>query len=70
LLGGVREGSPADQAGLRQGDIIVSLGGMEVADLYGLTDALRAHEPGDTVVIEWLRDGERMRAETTLTARN
>jgi hypothetical protein len=70
LLGGVREGSPADQAGLQQGDIIVSLGGMEVADLYGLTDALRAHRPGDTVAIEWLRDGERMRGDTTLTARN
>jgi Tol biopolymer transport system component len=70
LLGGVREGSPADQAGLRQGDIIVGLGGMEVADLYGLTDALRAHRPGDTVTLEWLRDGERMSAETTLAARN
>ena len=70
LLGGVREGSPADQAGLMAGDILVSLGGMETADLYGLTDALRAHRPGDTVVIEWLRDGERLRAETTLMSRN
>ena len=70
LLGGVREGSPADQAGLTKGDIIVSLGGMETADLYGLTDALRAHKPGDTVVIEWLRDGERMRGEATLVARD
>ncbi len=69
LLGGVREGSPADRAGLEAGDIIVSLGGVETADLYGLTDALRAHRPGDTVVIEWLRDGERMRGETTLTSR-
>ncbi len=70
LIGGVREGSPADQAGLQAGDIIIGLGGMEVADLYGLTDALRAHRPGDTVVIEWLRDGEEMSAETTLAARN
>jgi Tol biopolymer transport system component len=70
LLGGVRDGSPADAAGLQAGDIIVSLGGMEVADLYGLTDALRAHRPGDTVVIEWLRAGERMSAETTLAERN
>lgn len=70
LLGGVREGSPADRAGLQQGDIIVGLGGMEVADLYGLTDALRAHRPGDVVVIEWLRDGERMSAETELASRN
>ncbi len=41
-----------------------------MADLYGLTDALRAHKPGDTVQIVWLRDEERMSAETTLVARN
>lgn len=69
LLDGVRGGSPADEAGLQAGDIIVALGGMEVADLYALTDALRAHKPGDVVTIEWLRDGERMRAETTLASR-
>ena len=69
LLGGVREGSPADLAGLERGDIIVALGDMEVADLYDLTDALRAHRPGDTVTIEWLRGEERMRGTTTLTSR-
>jgi Tol biopolymer transport system component len=69
LVGGVREGSPADLAGLRGGDIIVSLAGGEIADLYALTDALRSHRPGERVTIEWLRDGRRMRAETTLTTR-
>ncbi len=69
LLGGVREGSPADLAGLRKGDVIVRLGGMDIADLYGLTDALRAHKPGDTVEIAWLRDGQTMRGTTTLGAR-
>jgi Tol biopolymer transport system component len=70
LLSGVREGSPADEAGLRKGDVVVGIGGMEVGDLYDMTDALRAHAPGDTVVVEWLRDGERMRAETTLGSRD
>ena len=69
LLSGVREGSPADRAGLRQGDVVVGIGGMEVGDLYDMTDALRSHRPGDTVVVEWLRDGERMSAETTLGER-
>ncbi len=69
LLGGVREGSPADRAGLRKGDVILRLGGMDVADLYGLTDALRAHKPGDTVDIEWVRDGKPMKGSTTLTER-
>jgi len=70
LLSGVREGSPAERAGLRGGDVVVGLGGMEVGDLYDLTDALRAHEPGDRVVVEWLREGERMSGETTLGSRD
>jgi S1-C subfamily serine protease len=69
LLGGVRDGSPADLAGLRGGDIIVGFGDLEIVDLYALTDALRAHRPGDTVRVEWLRDGERMSGEATLTRR-
>ncbi|MDX1674197.1 MAG: M20/M25/M40 family metallo-hydrolase [Longimicrobiales bacterium] len=70
LLGGVRDGSPADQAGLQQGDIIVRIDEHEVGDLYAMTDALRAHRPGDTVTITWIRDGDRMSAETTLASRN
>jgi Tol biopolymer transport system component len=69
LIGGVREGSPAALAGLRGGDLLVRLGDHEIADLYALTDALRARRPGDAVTLVWLRDGERMSAETTLAAR-
>jgi Tol biopolymer transport system component len=69
LLGGVRAGSPADLAGLRGGDIIVRFQDMEIPDLYALTDALRAHRPGDNVRIEWLRDGRPMSGETTLARR-
>lgn len=69
LLSGVREGSPADQAGLQAGDIIVAMGDMEIADLYDLTDALRAHRPGDTVAVSWLRGDERISGQATLRAR-
>lgn len=70
LLGGVREGAPADLAGMQKGDILVKIGDHDVADLYAMTDALREYKPGDTVTLEWIRDGERMSAETTLAARN
>lgn len=63
-LSGVSVGSPAERAGLRQGDVIVGFDGEEVADLYALTDALRAHAAGDTVDVTVLREGE----ERTLTA--
>jgi len=65
LLAGVNAGSPAEQAGLRRGDIIVGFDGAEIKDIYALTDALRAHEPGDEVKITVLRDGE----SVTVTAR-
>jgi Tol biopolymer transport system component len=68
-LGGVGAGSPADLAGLRAGDILVRLGDVEIDSLQDLQDALGAHAPGDTVVLEWLRDGRRMTAEATLTRR-
>jgi aminopeptidase YwaD len=63
-LNGVREGSPADVAGIRGGDIVVEFAGREVGDIYAYTYALQAHAPGDAVEIVVLREGERL----TLTA--
>jgi membrane-associated protease RseP (regulator of RpoE activity) len=68
-ISGATSGSPADAAGLRGGDIIVGLGGHEVADLQGLTDALRAHKPGQTVDVRVLRDGKELTLRVTLGVR-
>ena len=57
-LSGVRAGSPAEQAGMEKGDVLIRLDGEEIADLYVFTDALRSHAPGDTVEIVVLREGE------------
>jgi len=59
-LTGVREGSPAAEAGIRGGDIVVEFGGAEVGDIYAYTYALQDHEAGDSVEIVVLRDGERL----------
>lgn len=59
-LTGVREGSPAAEAGIRGGDIVVEFGGAEVGDIYSYTYALQDHEPGESVAIVVLRDGERL----------
>jgi len=66
---GVRAGSPAEQAGLIAGDVITAIGAKHVANLYDMTDALRAHQPGDTVVIVSRRDGVERRATTVLGKR-
>lgn len=68
-LTGVRAGSPADSAGLKAGDIVVELGGKEVADLQTYSDALYAHKPGDEVDIVVLRGGERLKLRVKLGRR-
>jgi len=67
---GVRAGSPAEHAGLMAGDVITAIGTKHIANLYDLTDALRAHQPGDTVVIVSRREGVERRATTVLGKRS
>ncbi len=66
---GVRAGSPAEQAGLAAGDVITAIGEKHIGNLYDMTDALRSHQPGDTVVIVSRRDGVERRATTVLGKR-
>ena len=68
-LSGVTKGSPADVAGLRAGDVLVALGTHDVADLQGMTTALRAHKPGDVVDVQVLRGGEKVSLKATLGSR-
>src|SRR4029450_9939126 len=65
-LSGVTPGSPADKAGVRAGDMIVGIGKLEGPHPQGLTAALRAHKPGDTVSLQLIRDGKPLTLEVTL----
>jgi hypothetical protein len=51
LLSGVRTGSPAEQAGLRGGDVIVSFDAVRIDNIYDYTFALRSRKPGQSVHI-------------------
>ena len=51
--------SPADRAGLEDGDVIVELDGSTIRGPGGLTQALGKTEPGDRVKVEVVRDGRR-----------
>jgi hypothetical protein len=66
---GVRAGSPAEKAGLRGDDIITRIGDMEIPDLQAMTNALRSHEPGDTVSIVIRRGGKVTTLRATLGTR-
>nr|WP_240942849.1 trypsin-like peptidase domain-containing protein [Planosporangium thailandense] len=50
----VVSGSPADQAGLTRGDVIVSLDGQRVDAASTLTNLLDGHHPGDRVNLGWV----------------
>ncbi len=62
---GVIPGSPADRAGIREGDVIVAVDGEPVRELFDLTFRVGQHRPGDTGPVEVLRDGERVTLEVT-----
>jgi putative serine protease PepD len=60
-------GGPADQAGVELGDVVVSFGGETVSDSDSLGEAIRSHEPGDTVDVEVVRPtGEHVTLTVTL----
>jgi len=66
---GVVKGSPADQAGVRPGDRILSLDGEDIGSFEEFTEVVRAR-PAETVDVVLERDGERLDAEVTLAARH
>jgi S1-C subfamily serine protease len=67
---GVRAGSPAEKAGLTEGDILVRIGDKPIPDLQAMTEVLRSHKAGDVVEIEYLRDGARKTVSVTLGTRS
>lgn len=50
-------GSAAERAGLRDGDVLVTVDGVAVGGFEALRRAIRAHRPGDTVRLVYLRHG-------------
>ena len=66
IVNGVMEDSPAEAAGLQEGDVIVKFDQTRVRTSGDLTKAVRNAEPGHTALIEYYREGQRMRAEAKL----
>ncbi len=69
-LTGVRPGSPAEKAGLREGDVIVNMAGIRIKNLHDLVYLLRSKRAGDTVEVVYLRSGQQHRATATLEHRH
>jgi hypothetical protein len=59
-LTGVRAGGPAEEAGLRGGDVIVEFGGRKITNIYDYSDALEALKIGEPVLVVVMRDDKRI----------
>jgi len=58
MIIGAEKDSPAEKAGLMQGDVLVSLGGQTVTDIEALQTALGSGTVGKTVTVKVVRGGE------------
>ncbi|HLU49124.1 MAG TPA: S1C family serine protease, partial [Planctomycetota bacterium] len=65
----VREGGPAETAGLRSGDRVTEFAEKSVDSLDAIRSELRAREPGTKVRVRVLRDGETRDFEIVLGGR-
>jgi hypothetical protein len=68
-LAAVLADSPAQAAGLREGDVVLAIEGDPIDDLRAYAGALGAHRPGDVVRITVRRGEEELSLEATLEAR-
>ncbi len=67
LVADVNIGSPADNAGLQAGDVVVKFDGKTVTRSEELKDLVQGRKPGDVVVVSWVtRDGRKMEANIEL----
>ncbi len=65
-VGGVNENSAGQEAGLKEGDIIVSVDGKAVNNVSMLQEMVARKRPGDKVEVEYLRDGKKNKVTATL----
>lgn len=63
----VTPGSPADDAGIQEGDVITAVDGVALTPKDGLAGVISAREPGERVALEVMRPGDDGNEAETLT---
>jgi putative serine protease PepD len=70
LVTQVIPGSPADDGGIREGDVITTIDGTFVESMEDLAAVIRSIPPGEEVTLEVDRDGSTLEVTTTLEAQS
>ncbi|MDB9722351.1 M28 family peptidase [Candidatus Marinimicrobia bacterium] len=60
VIDGVRKNGPAGKAGIKKGDMIISIKGKEVNSIYDYMYRLEKLEPGEVVKVTIIRKGEEL----------
>ena len=60
VIDGVRKNGPAGKAGIKKGDMIISIKGKEVNSIYDYMYRLEKLEPGEVVKVTIIREGEEL----------
>ncbi len=63
---GIIPGSPAQSAGLKEGDVIITINGKFLSKENSISDLISHLRPGDVIELEVLREGERRKFTVTL----
>jgi S1-C subfamily serine protease len=69
MVSEIRPGTASYEAGLRNGDIILSLDGQSMRDVSDFVYLIRTKQPGDKVEIEYLRGNEKRLSTAKLAGR-
>ena len=69
LVSSVAKGGPAEQAGIKTGDIITSVDGQPIKDGDDLVNIITARHPGSTAKVGYLRNGQQQSATVTIQDR-
>ena len=67
-IGSIVVGSPADKAGLKHNDIIISVNAKTVASADELRAELQKHRPGDEITLEIRRSAETLKLKAVLAS--
>ncbi|MEK9130945.1 MAG: trypsin-like peptidase domain-containing protein [Patescibacteria group bacterium] len=62
----VIDGSPADKAGLKPGDVIIFVDGVALSNQHSLGIVINQYDPGDVIVLLIHRDGQEQTISVTL----
>jgi S1-C subfamily serine protease len=65
----VGAGSPAEAAGIQEGDILLAIDGTRIDQHTSFTEALFPHKPGEKVSVDLQRGDQKMTVDVTLGQR-